>query len=317
MSGTVEKSDMVGKRFGRWTVLDATMRSPSGETKWLCRCDCGTERYVLERSLRYGASQSCGCAAIENASRAHAHDLLGQTFGDLTVVGKSKRRAGNRFLWSCVCACGYTCEATSTQLLSGQKTHCGCKTEKNYAYVDITGQRFHRLTALFRVRSKVGRGGSVIWHCRCDCGNEVDVAYNDLVYSNLQSCGCKKKEHNDKMPTLQTHVDGTSIEILQGTKIPVNNTTGVRGVYLVKGKYLAKIVFQKKQYTLGTYDHIEDAAQARKEAEKLLFEDTVDFYQKWKEKADADPQWADENPMQVRPFRSVDGRLCVAYSPSL
>lgn len=309
--------DLTGQRFGRWTVLGATTRSASGEVKWLCRCDCGTERYVLDRSLRCGASKSCGCASRENAHRANAHDLLGQTFGDLTVVGKSKRRASNRFLWSCLCSCGYTCEATSTQLLSGQKTHCGCKTRKNYAFADITGQRFNRLTALFRVKTGVGRGGSVLWHCRCDCGRELDVSYNELVYSNLQSCGCKKLEHNEKLPTLQTHVDGTSIEILQGTKIPSNNTSGYRGVYFVKGKYLAKIVFQRKQYFLGTYDNIEDAASARKDAEKLLFEDTVAFYRKWKARADADPQWGQQNPVAVRPFKGVDGRLCVSYSPEL
>lgn len=31
------------------------------------------------------------------------------------------------------------------------------------------------------------------WLCRCECGNEVDVAYNTLVYTNQKSCGCQKK----------------------------------------------------------------------------------------------------------------------------
>lgn len=313
----MNKNNLAGQRFGRWTVLDATISSATGETKWLCRCDCGTERYVLQRSLLYGGSKSCGCSTREGAQKATSYDLVGQVFGDLTVVGKSKRRAGNRFLWSCVCQCGYTCEATSSQLVSGTKTHCGCKTVKNYAYADITGQRFHQLTALFRIKSKAGRYGSALWHCRCDCGNEVDVSYNDLVYSNLKSCGCKKIEHNQKLHTLQTHVAGTSIEILQGNKIPTNNTTGYRGVYLVKGKYLAKIVFQKKQYFLGTYDSIEEAANARKDAEKLLFEDTVAFYERWKAKAAEDPQWGQENPVQIQPYRGANGLLCVAYSPHI
>ena len=47
-----------GQRIGRWTVLGDTMRTSAGETKWLCRCDCGTERYVLDRALRYGGSVS-------------------------------------------------------------------------------------------------------------------------------------------------------------------------------------------------------------------------------------------------------------------
>ena len=41
------------------------------------RCDCGTERYVLERSLQHGGSQRCGCLRMERARQATAHDLFG------------------------------------------------------------------------------------------------------------------------------------------------------------------------------------------------------------------------------------------------
>ena len=71
----------------------------------------------------------------------------------------------------------------------------------------------------------------------------MDVSYNNLVYGNLKSCGCQKKEHDKKLGSMLTHVAGTSIDILKSKKIPTDNTTGYRGVYLVKGKYLAKIVF--------------------------------------------------------------------------
>ena len=36
-----------GQRFGRWTLLDKVVTTAQGEKKHLCRCDCGTERYVL------------------------------------------------------------------------------------------------------------------------------------------------------------------------------------------------------------------------------------------------------------------------------
>lgn len=311
------KQGLSGQRFGRWTVLDAPPSCAAGETTWLCRCDCGTERYVRERSLRSGGSQSCGCLTRERAREAVIHDLLGKEFGDLKVIGRSAKRTKMGGYWTCLCQCGGTCEATASQLVSGRKTHCGCKTVKHYAFADITGQRFHRLTALHRVSGAVGRGGSAVWRCRCDCGKELDVSYKELVYSNLQSCGCKKKEHDGILHTLQTHVDGTSIESLQGNKVPTNNTTGHRGVYLIKGKYVAKIVFQKKQYFLGTFENIADAAAVRKEAEKLLFDDTVAFYEKWKARAEEDPQWGKENPARIRPFKDANGVLRVSYSPQL
>lgn len=81
-----------GQRFGRWTILDRYVFSARGEKKYLCRCDCGTERYVLERSLKYGGSQSCGCLRKERAYQATAYNLLGQTFGELRVIGRSRKR---------------------------------------------------------------------------------------------------------------------------------------------------------------------------------------------------------------------------------
>ena len=56
--------DLIGQRFGRWTVLRATRgrdNRKSRAKRWFCRCDCGTERSVLADSLLNGNSQSCGC----------------------------------------------------------------------------------------------------------------------------------------------------------------------------------------------------------------------------------------------------------------
>ena len=142
-----------GQRFGRWTILDRYVFSARGEKKYLCRCDCGTERYVLERSLKYGGSQSCGCLRKERAYQATAYNLLGQTFGELRVIGRSRKRTEMGAYWTCLCSCGYTCEATAAELVSGRKTHCGCKSVRSYATSNITGQRFGRLTALYPTKS--------------------------------------------------------------------------------------------------------------------------------------------------------------------
>ena len=305
-----------GQRFGRWTVLDRCTPTPQGDRKYLCRCDCGTERYVLERSLLYGGSRSCGCLRREMARQATAYDLLGQTFGDLRVVGRSRKRTKMGAYWTCLCTCGYTCEATASELVSGRKTHCGCKSTKNYASADITGRRFGRLTAQHPTDQRDDKG-SVIWHCLCDCGNEVDVSYNSLVYSNQISCGCKKKEHDQALGGFLVHVDGTSIDALKSSKLPSNNTTGVKGVYLVKGRYLAKIVFQHRQYSLGTYSSLDEAAQARKKAEEAIHGEVVSFYEKWSEKAAADPAWAKDNPIRIRVSKNTGAELRVQLQPEL
>lgn len=54
----------------RWTVL-----SRNGE-RCFCRCECGTERWILERNLRKGKSKSCGCLKREvTGARNRRHGL--------------------------------------------------------------------------------------------------------------------------------------------------------------------------------------------------------------------------------------------------
>ncbi len=311
-----QEQNLQNARFGRWTVLGDFVTTPKGERKWHCRCDCGTERYVLERSLRSGGSKSCGCLRRERAYEANAYDLTGQTFGDLTVLRPADRQRKNGGVrWICRCACGNTCECSATLLARGKRTHCGCKTNRGRP-ADITGQRFYRLTAEYMLSDRDG-SGSVMWHCRCDCGNEIDVSYNNLVYCGIKSCGCRKKEHDQALGGFLTHVGGTSLDVIQSQKLPRDNTTGYKGVYLVRGKYLAKIVFQKKQYFLGTYNNIEDAAKARKEAEALLFGETAAFIRRWKERAEKEPEWAMEHEMDIQVHRDETGGFTVSCSPQI
>lgn len=214
-------------------------------------------------------------------------------------------------------ASGALRDVPATLLVTGKRTHSGgTEREKHYAFTDITGKKINSLTALYPLKER-GPQGSIIWHCRCDCGNEVDLSYNTLVYTNQKSCGCQKKEHDQKLKSFLTRVAGTSVDLVKSKKVPKDNTTGYKGVYFVRGKYIAKIVFQKKQYFLGTYENIEDAAKARREAEAILFDGFAEHYRKWKERADVDPDWAREHPVQVLVTQNEMQRLNVTMLPEL
>ena len=98
-------------------------------------------------------------------------------------------------------------------------------------------------------------------------------------------------------------------------------------MYLVKGRYLAKIVFQRRQYFLGTYPSVEEAAEARKKveeaaearkkAEEAIHGEVISFYEKWSEKAAADPVWAKDNPIKISVSKSADAELRVQLQPDL
>ena len=306
-----------GNIYGRWTVLDDYQLTPRGERRWLCRCTCGTKRTVLERSLLYGGSLSCGCLRSERSRKQCAHNLAGQTFGQLTVLSQLPERGANGSIrWLCRCTCGNTCTVSGSLLVNGRKTHCGCQNARQYRYADIAGQQFGRLTALYPIEERTKRGG-MIWHCRCACGNETDVAYNELLFTPRQSCGCQKLERNAGMQELLTHVAGTSVDHLKSKKVPASNTTGYKGVYRIRNKYTAKIVFQKKQYYFGTYASAAEAAEARLEAEEIFAASTVRYYERWKACAEADPEWGRNNPVQIHVERSASGFPMLTFLPPL
>lgn len=54
----------IGQRYGRLVVIAAAeKRRYKGRTysRWLCRCDCGTEKVIEQAALHAGLTQSCGC----------------------------------------------------------------------------------------------------------------------------------------------------------------------------------------------------------------------------------------------------------------
>lgn len=57
----VVKADLSGQRFGMWTVSSQSKLDKAQTVQWLCRCDCGTERWVRSAPLKAGRSLSCGC----------------------------------------------------------------------------------------------------------------------------------------------------------------------------------------------------------------------------------------------------------------
>ena len=307
-----EKSTVkVGDVFGYWKVIGDNYLTMKGERKWLCECTCGTTRYVLERTLRHGGSLSCGCFRLTKLKEAIGHDLKGQVFGDLKVIEQAETKGRNGGVWwICECTCGRLYEVPGTLLVKGRRTHCGCKRYENMPIADISEKRFGRLVAKYPLKER-NKKGSVIWHCLCDCGREVDVSYNCLMYANQKSCGCQKIEHDMKLSESLIHVDGTSIDAIKSKKIPTSNTTGAKGVYFYKGKYHAKIVFQKKQYQLGTYRTFEEAVEARKRAEEELHDKVVLFYEKWNERAKKDPAWAEDHPISFSVTKAQDHTIHV------
>ncbi|MCD8230647.1 MAG: transcriptional regulator [Clostridiales bacterium] len=305
-------SDFTGQRFGMLTALEPLKERDQGRVIWRCRCDCGNTVLRYSSQLRAGVKTNCGCVPVMKIRE----DLSGQRFGSLTVIRPTEKRSHNRIVWECCCDCGETVLVETQYLKDGSTKYCKKCQKERRPKRDITGQRFGMLTALYSTEKR-DRSQSVIWHCRCDCGNEADYSCGDLQRGNYLSCGCLKRAAAEKLKDQTTHVAGTTVELIRSKKIRTDSTTGVTGVNMYRGKYKAKIHFQKKTYCLGTYQTLEEAASVRKEAEECLFGEFLGFYEKWKERAGANPEWAAENPISFVVNRDETGYFHVSMSPFL
>ncbi len=165
---------------------------------------------------------------------------------------------------------------------------------KGTVIVDLTGEKFGRLTAVYPTDRR-SKKGSVYWHCVCECGNETDVDENGLVHGTYSSCGCKKRELNESVTDNLTFVDGTCIEWLKSRKSRNDNTSGMPGVYTRKdGKYYAMLGFKGKRYYLGSYETFDEAVSAREKAEEEIHGAFLKAYDIWNAK---DPEWKKQNPL--------------------
>jgi hypothetical protein len=76
ISNTLSKTgDITGKKFGSWTALE---QRPSRKNcgYWLCRCDCGIEKEVMQRNLIKGSSTGCmKCSGNKNSLRARLRNV--------------------------------------------------------------------------------------------------------------------------------------------------------------------------------------------------------------------------------------------------
>lgn len=122
---------------------------------------------------------------------AKHHDLAGLRFGKLTLVSYEGVNKNRQALWKAACDCGGTTVVLANKVRRGAVKSCGCGAVNKP--LELTGQRFGRLTVIARSDKRVSRAH--IWRCLCDCGQEISVPGPKLKFGHTLSCGCLKVEH--------------------------------------------------------------------------------------------------------------------------
>lgn len=293
------------QKYGFLTTVEKTEKRIRGYVVWKCKCECGNTAYVTSRQLKQSQNISCGCRKTDAKCGSRAEDLTGRVFGNLTVLRRIQNQNG-RTCWVCKCSCGNEKNVSAKDLKAGKVKSCGCAHQGHWK--NLTGKRFGRLILLYPTEERDLKG-SVVWHCRCDCGNEVDYSEAQLMHGNYKSCGCLKQENQQKIYQTLHMVDGTCIEMLEKRKSRRDNKSGFRGVTKIKsGRYRATIGFRGERYHLGCYPTFEEAVSARLNAEKATHDKFVQEYREWEEKAKLNPEWRKSHPFRFQ-VMNISGNI--------
>lgn len=184
-------NNLIGQKFDKLLVLEQA-ESRKRHTYWKCQCDCGNICEVSGEYLkRKNLPRDCGCSKIKNIKikkqQEKLNRLVGQRFGKLVVLESTKQRHHNSIVWKCKCDCGNIKYVPTDSLRNGHTKSCGCLIREIQGN-DLTNQRFGKLIALYPCNYK--KSSSIIWHCKCDCGNECDIESYNLRAGKTSSCGC-------------------------------------------------------------------------------------------------------------------------------
>lgn len=112
-------------------------------------------------------------------------NLKDRKYGKLTAIERAGTDKNGRALWRCSCECGGEKITDALSLKRGDCKSCGCIRPNHGVrgeFVDLSGERFGKLTVIKRVKS--------MWLCQCECGRQCKVRTDALKSGNTKSCGC-------------------------------------------------------------------------------------------------------------------------------
>lgn len=204
-------------------------------------------------------------------------ELTGKKFNNLTVIGFNSV-IKEKTHWDCICDCGNKTVVGGYDLKSGNTKSCGCIQAKNRVKHGNSPRK--RATPEYKsyyamiqrctnenakgFENYGGRGIRV-----CDRWMDFNVFLKDMGKKPSPEHSIERIEVNGNYEPSNCRW-ATPVEQSHNTRLRKTNKTGVKGVYFYKrrNRYHAQIGVKGKNIHLGYFDTIEEAKQARMEAEQ-------------------------------------------------
>lgn len=282
---------LVGEKFGLLTVTERLENNKSGEAMYNCVCTCGVTIRSRSNRLRSGLKTSCGCDYKE---RNNIQDVpyfvtknnykkylklvgeIGQTFNRLTFLSVRELHGGN-FYGEFLCNCGNVVRKQISQVITSIVKSCGCLqrdvASSNKTHGMVTSEIYRRHAAM---KQRCNDTTNTVYGGR---GITYDASWEYFInFYNDMADGFSPELELDRIDVNKgyskencrwvTHSENNYNKNMQS-----NNKSGKTGVCWQPkiGKYRAYITRHGRQVSLGVYESIDDAVEARKNAEVLVY----------------------------------------------
>lgn len=228
--------DLTGDKIGKLTAIRRVenKRSPNGKTivMWECQCDCGTITIVPSSGFKHGDYKSCGCSRIEHQKQ------------------NWKRESKNTYDLSGDYGIGYTPKGEKFYFdledYDKIKDHTWSLNSSGYLSTRTFKNRQNKTHLMHRV---------------------IMNAPKNMMVDHINGSSTKLDNRKSNLRLV------TPAENAMNAIASKNNTSGIKGVSWSKSsnKWYATIGVNYKTINLGKFDLIEDAINARLEAEKKYF----------------------------------------------
>lgn len=220
--------------------------------------------------------------------KLNKHINVGNSYGNIAVISVAEN--GKYKKYNCRCLkCGKEIVLSGQNIYKLQGIGCwNCKKNadlqkkiKEYQE-EYINKKYGQLT-IINISVPDG-GGSTIAICKCDCGNIKNIPLSRVKSGQAKTCGHDTAGNlkAGKEMAKSLFVGGTFIPAISGSRNKnKNNTSGINGVSYSErsGRYRAYITFCGKQYNLGQYDTLKEAADIRAEAEKEIYGNFLKWYE--------------------------------------
>jgi hypothetical protein len=209
-------------------------------------------------------------------------DLTGMKFNRLTVLKKHGVNSLKKIVWLCLCDCGKETIAITAELKNGKVGSCGCLRNEiiqagtNYRHGKIKSSEYGPWTAM-RARCNNPKFKNYKYYG----GRGITVCERWENFDNfLEDMGPRPtpKHSIERIDTNGNYEPGNckwanDEEQMQNRRMVSRNKSGVNGVHWNNWskKWAASIGTHGKQLHIGYFDTVEEAAEARKNAEKLYW----------------------------------------------